>query len=303
MTALRVQGAVFCLLAFILAGATATGAVHVPDGTAGVLLAVPVVVLGVPHGALDTVFARGLYGVHGLRGWTGFALAYLGAALLVLLAWRSVPSLALSGFLLLSVLHFSGDPAPGTGLVVRLLYGGAPIVLPALLHAGEVTRLFAMLVPAPDATTLVVGLHALSGPWLLATIVVLGITLQQRRQWLTGGEVAGVAALALLLPPLPAFALFFCIMHSARHVVRTWQYAGAGVAAAGQLGRAALLPLLGTLVLGGLFHDGLRAQPVEAGLMQLLFIGMAALTVPHMALVEQARWSGWTNRHGFAHRE
>jgi Brp/Blh family beta-carotene 15,15'-monooxygenase len=87
---------------------------------------------------------------------------------------------------------------------------------------------------------------------------------------------------------LLAFTVFFCTMHSARHIVRTWHYAGTGSIA--QLIRAALLPMLGTLILGGAAAYFLRTEPLEAGMMQLVFVGLAALTVPHMALVEQVRW-------------
>ncbi|KAF3996894.1 Brp/Blh family beta-carotene 15,15'-dioxygenase [Glaciimonas immobilis] len=294
MTALRIQGLLFCAIAIGVAATTTAGVALAPDGAAGLLLAAPILLLGVPHGALDTVFAEELHGVHGLRGWFRFALAYLGAALLVLLAWQYAPQLSLAGFLLLSALHFSGDLAPGTRFMARLLYGGAFILLPALLHASEMARLFAFLVSPQGAAALAGVLHELSGPWLLATAVAAAC--QKRTHWLTGVEMAAAAALALLAPPLLAFAVFFCIMHSARHIVRTWHYVGARAESATRLGRAALLPMLGTLVLGGTAAYWMRAQPIEAGLMRLLFVGLAALTVPHMALVEQARWSGWINR-------
>jgi len=85
-------------------------------------------------------------------------------------------------------------------------------------------------------------------------------------------------------------------MHSARHIVRTWHYVGAGAGQAARLGRAALLPTFGTLVLGAAVAYCWRAQPLEAGLIQWLFVGLAALTVPHMALVEPVRWRGWVRR-------
>ena len=105
--------------------------------------------------------------------------------------------------------------------------------------------------------------------------------------------MAVAAALALLAPPLLGFAVFFCAMHSARHIVRTWHYVGAGLGQAARLGRAALLPTLGTLALGATVAYCWRTQPLEAGLIQWLFVGLAALTVPHMALVEPVRWHGW----------
>jgi Brp/Blh family beta-carotene 15,15'-monooxygenase len=134
-------------------------------------------------------------------------------------------------------------------------------------------------------------LHDLSWPWLLGT--ALTAAWQARSNWLTCLEMAVAAALALLAPPLLGFAVFFCAMHSARHIVRTWHYVGAGLGQAARLGRAALLPTLGTLALGAAVAYCWRTQPLEAGLIQWLFVGLAALTVPHMALVEPVRWHGW----------
>lgn len=296
MTVLRIQGWLFCAIATIVAGAAlaAGGTLMLEfNSAAGLLLAALILLLGVPHGALDTVFAEELHGVHGWCGWSLFALAYLSLSLLVLLAWQYAPQLFLAGFLLLSVLHFSGDLTPGAGFMARLLYGGTTIVLPALLHESEMARLFAFLV-APQAAAALAGfLHDISWLWLLATI--LAAAWRTRTHRLTGFEMAAAVILALLAPPLLAFTVFFCTMHSARHIVRTWHHAGAGPAA--RLGRAALLPLLGTLILGGAAAYSLRVQPIEAGMMQLVFVGLATLTVPHMALVEQVRWRGWRKRH------
>lgn len=296
MTALRAQGLFFCAIgAGVAVAAAVAGAALTLNGTAALLLmAALILLLGVPHGALDPMFAEELYGVHGLRGWCGFVLAYLGTALLVVLLWHYMPQLFLASFLLLSALHFSGDPARGTPMTARLLFGGAVIVLPALLHEAEMARLFAFLVMPQAAAAQAHVLHELSGPWLLA--MALTASWQARSDWLTGLEMVAAAALAVLAPPLLGFAVFFCVMHSARHIVRTWEYIGAGACPAAWFGRAALLPMLGTLLLGAAAAYCWRAQPLEAGLIQWLFIGLAALTVPHMALVEPVRWHDWVKQ-------
>ena len=295
MTALRAHGLLFCAIGAGVTVVVAAGVTLALDGSAMLLLmAALILLLGVPHGALDPVFAEELYGVHGMGGWCGFLLAYLTTALLVVLLWHYVPQLFLASFLLLSALHFSGDPARGTPLTARFLFGGAVIVLPALLHEAEMGRLFAFFVMPQAAAAQAFVLHELSGPWLLAT--VLTAAWQARTDWLTGLEIAVAGALALLAPPLLGFAVFFCAMHSARHIVRTWQYFGAGAGQAARLGRAALLPMLGTLLLAAAAAYWWRVQPLEAGLIRWLFIGLAALTVPHMALVEPVRWGGWVGR-------
>jgi hypothetical protein len=56
---------------------------------------------------------------------------------------------------------------------------------------------------------------------------------------------------------------------------------------------AALLPMLGVLGGSALAWYFLREISLDAKIIQLVFVGLAALTVPHMALVEQVRLSGW----------
>jgi len=244
--------------------------------------------LGIPHGALDTVFATKMYGVETARQWLAFVSVYLLVAGLVLVLWQMAPAIFLPFFLLISILHFSGDPAPALPLAYRLVYGGAVIVLPTLLHADEVRALFAYLVAADVAAHTVRLLHAIAWGWLIATLLaVLHAARSDAPESLT---LACTGALAVLADPLLAFAVFFCAMHSVRHIVRT---AGqANESPRHLMARAAIWPTLACLAgfFGAvLWHDTLA---LEARIMQFLFVGLAALTVPHMVLVDSARWRG-----------
>ena len=289
MNALRIQGFIFSLLALLCTLAAAF--LHLNDNMLLLPMLILSVLLGVPHGALDTVFAQRLHGVHGLARWLVFALAYLSLMALVIVFWKTAPALFMAGFLLISAWHFSGDPVAGTPVLSRLFYGGAILVLPALLHSNEVGRLFAFLVAPDIAGALTQWLHIMSWPWLFGTFIAAAI--RAGKDWLTGLEILATGVLALFVPPLFAFVIFFCAMHSPRHILRTWRYAGSGPAAAAQLLLASALPLLGTLVIGIAAAFALRHLSLETAAMQILFIGLAALTVPHMVLIEQVRFSGW----------
>ena len=100
-------------------------------------------------------------------------------------------------------------------------------------------------------------------------------------------ETISVAAALTLMPPILGFTLYFCLMHSARHVLRTKHFAQASWQ---RLIRIAAGPMIGTLVLGYWGWQELADSGLTATIVQTVFVGLAALTVPHMALVERVRW-------------
>ena len=145
MNPLRIQGLAFSVGAIVLAIVAITAARFDPQVEL-IVVAALIVLLGVPHGALDTIFARQVYGIQTPWGWLWFAVIYVLLSASVVGFFMLAPAGFLIGFLLISMLHFSGDPTGGTPWWARALYGGAIIVLPTLLYAGEITRLFALLV-------------------------------------------------------------------------------------------------------------------------------------------------------------
>ena len=291
MNALRIQGFAFSIGAILLA-VVAVSTARFDSQVELIVVASLIVLLGIPHGALDTIFARKLYGIKTLGGWLRFALIYLLLGASVVGFFMLAPSGFLIGFLLISMLHFSGDPAAGTPWFARAMYGGAIIVLPTLLYAGEITRLFALLVGIDAATLVTPFLRLLAWPWLIS--FVLAAIQRLPKDWLTALEMGAVALLAVLAPPLISFTVFFCAMHSARHILRTINYSGSS--SLGLILGAMSLPMLGVLLASATAWHFLGGMPMNGAIIQLVFVGLAALTVPHMALVERVRLSGWMVR-------
>ena len=291
MNALRIQGFAFSIGAILLA-VVAVSTARFDSQVELIVVASLIVLLGIPHGALDTIFARKLYGIKTLGGWLRFALIYLLLGASVVGFFMLAPSGFLIGFLLISMLHFSGDPAAGTPWFARAMYGGAIIVLPTLLYAGEITRLFALLVGIDAATLVTPFLRLLAWPWLIS--FVLAAIQRLPKDWLTALEMGVVALLAVLAPPLISFTVFFCAMHSARHILRTINYSGSS--SLGLILGAMSLPMLGVLLASATAWHFLGGMPMNGAIIQLVFVGLAALTVPHMALVERVRLSGWMLR-------
>ena len=285
---LRFQGLAFSALAWLLLLAS----LWLPRLDAQVQLAVlaPVILLlGVPHGALDVVFVRQLTGIQSAAGWSLFTIAYLAAAALVVLLWWVAPGTFLAMFLLVSAFHFSGDPDGETPAAFRMLYGGAIILCPLSLHAAEVSQLFAALTGVPAAQMVVAALQWAAWPWVAA--IGLAAIAGAKRDAARSIELVSVTALLTLAPPLVGFTIFFCGMHSARHVLRTRDYSSAGTLR--HLLRIAAWPMLLTVAGVAVAWWLSEGKPPDMRRVQVLFVGLAALTVPHMIVVERVRLTGW----------
>jgi beta-carotene 15,15'-dioxygenase len=288
MTLLRIQGLLFCILSTVLAGAS----MYLPrldQQIELIVIAVLILVLGVPHGALDTIFARQLYSFRSNTAWIGFVALYIALAALTVGLWILFPSLFLVAFFFISVAHFSGDLSSEINLTTRILYGGSIIVLPALLHAPELSSILALLVGTETTLQIVRLIDFMAWPWL--TGIIIAAIWYIRKDWLSVWELTSTAALAVLLPPLLAFTIFFCAMHSARHILRTFEYAGRS--SPWLMALASIVPMIAVFGFSMVVWRLMNNTEFDTRVIQLVFVGLAALTVPHMVLVEQVRLSGW----------
>ena len=107
----------------------------------------------------------------------------------------------------------------------------------------------------------------------------------------TSLEMISVSLLALLASPLVAFTIYFCGLHSVRHLLRSDVYLTSFTK---KLKLAALtLPTLFVLIAAAFCWPLLQNQAINIKLMQLLFVTLAALTVPHMLLLYLSGFTAW----------
>lgn len=255
-----------------------------------------IVVLGVPHGALDVEIGRTLLRRRLGRAWfPAFATPYLALVAGVLVAWQRVPEATLAGFLALSVWHFGTEESEGGGLPA-LVRGGLPIALPVLLH--------------PDATARV--LSAATGlawtvppPWLIwASLLWLPLASAWVALAIREGDVGRLAlplALSLcfwVLPPLVAFALYFVVVHAPAHTAALIQHPTRvpRVRDGASAWWRALPTTLLTVLIGAALWPVHRGDPAVR-LVGLTLQLLAALTLPHMlleaGLTRMDRFAAW----------
>lgn len=266
------------------------------------LLAAAVVVFGLPHGALDLNLVGGATGGsrEALVAATGLYLLAAGA---VLAAWIFAPVATLFGFLLIAVIHFGlGDTEDLSGpqrafeVIAR---GGFAGIAPLVFHPAATRDLFALLAGPNSTAALDSALAAISSPatliWGLCLVAaLLRRALQHRSGWIAAwAELILTTAVFKVFHPLAAFLLYFCFVHSVRHIadLGAARFPENGRRAARWLLRESLPFTAATILLAALIWFALARSPdYDETMIRTIFWGLSALTVPHMILT--AWWHG-----------
>jgi len=264
------------------------------------LIAIPVGLFGLSHGGADPWIMRQIFGQHRRNAVYSFA-AYLAVmAVFVGLIWLS-PLLALFIFLAISVWHFGYTDAAylceQNSKLVILLSGSSVIVGPILGYPAQTGQLFSWLL-GTDAETCVKALGMIGPPLGLLWLVGFVRLWKIRRQDIDRSvfvELSLVAAAMVLLPPLIAFGVYFCLIHSARHFIALARVKSISGNLKDQL--RSFFPLLwpatlGALALGFVVWSALafwNPKPETfVDVFRVLFWGLAALTLPHSFMID--RW-------------
>jgi Brp/Blh family beta-carotene 15,15'-monooxygenase len=139
-----------------------------------------------------------------------------------------------------------------------------------------------------DGNTLLVwqGLEIIS---IFVAVALLFCVVQGviNRRWRGGlAELVIMGAIFAFTPPLVGFAIYFCLVHTPRHVRSILSSVSSGMSRRLMVSQAVLFTVASWVAGGLAFWLLLGAETAEAALMRVVFIGLAALTVPHMILVD-----------------
>jgi len=258
-----------------------------------------VMLIGLPHGAFDGAIAFCLGFGRSTGKIIGFMVMYLLLAGLSALIWSVSPVFALAAFLGLSIMHFgSGDtehlfqPGPhiaqlGLKACQILVHGGIVTILLPVFHTVEVSKLFIILA-GPNAVLIMDALKPALMIWLVATCIYAGAGLVSRQYGAAAAELAGLTVLVWLLPPLAGFAVYFCVVHSRRHFTSIWTAMQLYISRRFILISGGILTAASWAMGAGLYASQAASGTFSAdeAFIRTVFILLAALTVPHMLLVD-----------------
>ena len=238
----------------------------------GLLLALT----GLPHGAVDPAIARqaGLW--RGIPGLLKFSAGYLALSVVVIGVWFVLPELFIVPMLAFSAWHFSGDWQHYFGRIPSLAISTAVITLPALFYPAEVLAIFAVLAPA-GSQIIVDGMVLLS---VTSSLTAVFCCFKTQSSVVLLAELVVLFCAAYALPPIAYFTVYFCLLHSPLHLNQSMEQLGL----AETLAYAVPFTVLSFVLGAGLFLS-LPDIDFSFQLMQTVFVGLFALTVPHMLLI------------------
>lgn len=250
-----------------------------------------VIFIGLPHGAFDgAIFALLPKGSHP-KSLFQFLVLYTLLAALIIGMWLITPLISLIGFLALSAFHFGkGDSGFYHGrarIFTIIAHGGLATIFLPLLHNDAAFNAFAALTfrQTDDLALLEMVLRLAGLIWLGALVGYGWMAFVNRFYRARFFEVLIVASVMACLPLLPAFAFYFCAIHSRRHFATLYH-------STKNTAPQALWPLAIGLSCASWAAGAIalfwasQYQSFAVSAIQIIFIGLAALTVPHMILVD-----------------
>jgi Brp/Blh family beta-carotene 15,15'-monooxygenase len=287
-------------------------------------LAASLLLFGLPHGAVDHLAPPRAAGRPTTTRW----MALVGVAYLLLgggyaLLWTVAPVASAALFVALTWFHWGqgdlyalealgADHLDGSGVRTGTLFvrGGLPMLVPLLAHPDRYRQvvdawvsLFGRDLAFAVTPDLRLGLGVGFAAVTAATLSV-GYRRAGGRAWRRdAAETVALWAYFLVVPPLVAIGVYFCLWHSLRHLARLIGIDRDGaraafvdrgaVAALLRTGREAA-PLTGlsvVLLIGAGVVVGVGTAPDRLAALYLVFI--AVLTLPHVAVVT---WMDWAER-------
>jgi len=248
-----------------------------------------VLVIGLPHGAFDGAIAAHLGFMKRPYFLTRFLLLYILMVLSVIFLWLAFPAGSLILFILISTLHFGfGDARAKSGWFrwVQVLAHGAVVVVGiSQFHKLEVEKIFNYLT-GYDTTVVWISIDAISIV-LVFVFVIYGWQAFLDKRWRLGFIELNLLLLVFACsPPLIGFAIYFCCIHSMRHFLVLWRSLHSALRRNDLYFQAVMFTVLSWIIGGVSYWWCIDQMSGETALLRVVFIGLAALTVPHMILVD-----------------
>ena len=246
--------------------------------------------IGVPHGSFDGAVAA-LLGFKSKKRFLLFIIGYILISAGVIVFWIFFPLLSLAVFLIMSIVHFglcdwSSLNVKSHKWSLSLTHGMNVVLGIIFFHTYESFEIFKYL---SNENFLIFKEYLIYGYIIYITFLIyycfLAINIKKIRWGLL--EMLSVLIVVSLFDPLTGFALYFCFIHTFKHIKAILSDTSKYLTNKKFIFLSTTIFTILTWVGGCLAIIYLSNNfSFDESFIKTVFIGLAALTLPHMMLVD-----------------
>ena len=253
--------------------------------------------IGISHGAMDNYKANKLLKIYKVNNKLIFFIIYIFISFSVILLWSIYSSLTLLFFLLVASYHFGREDTSflhkGNSMLDQLLYlvkGSLIVFSPLFFHFEETLKIFEILFLSKNILIFIAEEH-----WIInvcLSLNILGYFYFAFKNSFEDFEIIFLDLLSILilnyfLTPLIAFTIYFCFLHSIRHIISiAYELNPSNFLDGFKNFLKKALPL--TIITAVLYLISIvflsNSYVLNDVIIKVIFIGLASLTFPHILL-------------------
>jgi Brp/Blh family beta-carotene 15,15'-monooxygenase len=256
--------------------------------------------IGISHGAMDNQKGKELIQIYNIKNIYFFYMIYSMIGLSIIVFWFFFPTISLIIFLIVASYHFGKEDTEFliknkniSNLILYFLKGSLIITAPLMFHFTETINIFKLLLIQNENFFLFlefIETNSILYFALLFSLIVnayYSINNFKIINILIFIDFFSIVVLNYFLPPLIAFTIYFCFLHSFRHSISIINKLDMSNFKNGILifvKKAIPLTLLtAALYMASLYFLSNYYQLGDA-ILKVIFIGLASLTFPHILL-------------------
>ena len=250
--------------------------------------------IGISHGALDNMKGAQLLKIFDMKSMFTFYVGYLAISVLVICVWLLSSTFLLFLFLLVASYHFGKEDSEFLFQskkfyldILFFLKGLVIILAPLLFQYTDTINIFNTIGMNTDLL-IFRDYSFIISCFFISIISSIAIVLIARNLYasILIIDLFAIVILNYFLHPLFAFTLYFCFLHSVRHSITLMQDLDKDLSKSIKIFIRKSLPL--TIVTASIFVVAfaflMSEYDINSSINKVIFVGLAALTFPHIIL-------------------
>ena len=256
--------------------------------------------IGISHGALDNLKGKKLFQIFGINNFFIFYLSYVLIALFIIILWMIIPYISLIIFLIIASYHFGKEDTQFLTIsnsyynqLLFFLKGSLIVFAPLYFHFDETISIFKLLLINNEAfydfLNFIETKNILLYGIILSTLsnILLFSKNFELKKFIIFLDYFSIIIINYYFSPLTAFTIYFCFLHSIRHIISLMSELDSNDLRNGfKIFTKKALPLTiltAIFCLIGLYLLN-NTYNFDSSIIKIIFIGLASLTFPHILL-------------------